>query len=121
ACRGGERGGACAGGVGGEGGAERAGARGAEEGGGMIEFYRRRPVLAVFAGAYSVAVLVMGVRAGEPSRIWWWLGAIPFLAWVASPIVVGLWLAEALKALSTRLIFFAALVGVGIYGYADQW
>jgi hypothetical protein len=87
----------------------------------MKEFYLKQPVMAAIAILYCVAVLVMGIRAGEPSQIWWWIKAIPFLGWVASPVVVGLWLSRLMKSLAARLLFLAALIGIGIYGFADQW
>ena len=87
----------------------------------MKDFYHNRPFMAALAALYAIAALVMGVQAGEPSSIIWWAVAFPFLAWVASPVVVGLSLSRFMSRKLTRAIFVAAVVAIGLYGFLDQW
>lgn len=75
-----------------------------------------------FAGAlYAIAVLVMSLRAGEPDKMWWWLIALPFVAWIASPVLGGLWLWRWLSGQVAKTVFLVLLATIAISGFALQW
>ena len=63
----------------------------------------------------------MVLRAGEPDQLWWWLGALPFVVWVASPVLGGLWLGRLQAEGLARTSFFVVLAMIGFAGYALQW
>lgn len=73
------------------------------------------------AALYVLAVLLMGVRAGQPDQAWWWLGEIPFTAWIASPILAGLFFHSRFGNETARLAFAILLAAIAVAGFALQW
>ena len=74
----------------------------------------------VTALLYALAVAVMGLRAGQPGTLSWWLGALPFLAWCALPVVVGLWVHRWFSGLA-RAFYLLAIAAIAGGGFALQW
>lgn len=70
---------------------------------------------------YVLAVMVLALSAGEPGKLWWWLGALPIVAWISSPILGGLWLVRLLANSMAAASYLALLAIIAIAGYALQW
>ena len=73
------------------------------------------------AAIYLAAVVVMGIRAGEPGRPWWWLAMIPFAIWIASPVFGGLWFLRRIRNGRARALFAMLLALVAVAGLALEW
>lgn len=72
------------------------------------------------AALYAIAALALVLRAGEPQDPGWWIGGLIFFLVVASPILVGLWLARWLKSRVYHL-FCVAVAAIAAYGFYLQW
>ena len=81
---------------------------------------RRSLIRRSCAALYALAALVLVLRAGEPQNPTWWIGGVVFFLVVASPVVVGLWLARWLKS-RVYHVFCVALAVIAIYGIYLQW
>ena len=42
--------------------------------------------LAIVVILYAVGTGGIAIRAGEPTKLWWWLLEIPFFIWVVAPV-----------------------------------
>lgn len=73
-----------------------------------------------FAAFYSLAAVVLVLRAGEPQDPDWWLGGMVFVLVVAAPILVGLWLARWFKS-SVYHLFCILVVAAALFGFYLQW
>jgi hypothetical protein len=72
-------------------------------------------------GLYVIGVLVMSLRAGEPEKLWWWLGALIFVVWISSPVLGGLWLWRLLSRQGAKVLYLLLLAIIAIAGFALQW
>ncbi|WP_375290726.1 hypothetical protein [Qipengyuania sp.] len=72
------------------------------------------------AALYTLAGLALVLRAGEPQDPAWWIGGLVFFLVVASPVVVGLWLARWLKSHVYHL-FCVTVAAIAVYGFYLQW
>lgn len=70
---------------------------------------------------YSLAILVMMIRAGTPEYLLWWLGALPFIIWCASPVLAGLRFARKLATGVGYAFYVLTVVAIGVVGFVDQW
>lgn len=74
------------------------------------------------AGAlYLIAVGMLCIRAGEPGDPQWWLMAVPMAAWIASPVVGGLFLGRRFRSGPARILFASLLAVIAVLGFALQW
>lgn len=87
----------------------------------MSDQFGKKRLVRWSAALYGLAVLVLGLAAGEPSEAAWWLGAVVFLGWVASPIIGGFLIARALRNKHAFWIAFILIVLIAAVGFADQW
>ncbi|WP_114521547.1 hypothetical protein [Altererythrobacter sp. ZODW24] len=64
---------------------------------------------------YVLANIVIALKSGEPTQIWWWLGEIFFLAWIISPI------AFLCISKMAPTFFTVGAVIIGMWGIITYW
>ena len=81
----------------------------------------RVPLTNAAALLYLLAQVLIGVRAGDPTDLWWWLGEVLFLGWCVSPIWAGLWLARRLPGSIPFGGCFLGVLAIAVIGFAEEW
>ncbi len=82
---------------------------------------KRNTVIRSISAVYSMAVLVLGLKAGEPDRMDWWPGGLLMMAMMASPIVLGLLLSRKIGEGAALGFWLFAMAIIAAAGLALQW
>jgi hypothetical protein len=81
----------------------------------------RKQVSYALAAAYLISMLVIGIKAGEPSEIWWWALAVLMIPCLSSAIVVGFFAAPYICRGRLWLAYIALVAIIAAYGFVRQW